>query len=171
MLYLRSILFVCLLGAMSFGAATPKVEAAQSATVAWDKSPDASVVGYRVLVGTTSGGYTQLTDVQGAAGATVSNLNEGVTYYFAVIAYDAGFTERTSSNEVSYLTPGVPPLPAPTPTPSPSPSPTAAPVATPTPFPTSTPIATPTPTPNPRPTSGPGISVSAVQVKWATQSG
>ncbi len=112
MLYLRSILFVCLLGAMSFGAATPKVEAAQSATVAWDKSPDASVVGYRVLVGTTSGGYTQLTDVQGAAGATVSNLNEGVTYYFAVIAYDAGFTERTSSNEVSYLTPGVPPLPS-----------------------------------------------------------
>lgn len=71
---------------------------ADQLNLAWDPSPD-PVSGYVVHYGTSPGTYTQTNLVGNATSATISNLTEGATYYFAVTAYvtiDSDF-----SNEVS----------------------------------------------------------------------
>lgn len=73
---------------------------AGSLTVAWDSSPDPTVIGYRVYVGTTSGVYTETYDV-GNAITFSYNGAEGVRYYFAVAAYAAGPAIGARSSEVS----------------------------------------------------------------------
>ncbi|MFL6594945.1 MAG: fibronectin type III domain-containing protein [Chthoniobacterales bacterium] len=116
----------------------------QSVSLAWNPSPDADVIGYRVELGTASGIYTQSVDVQNVTTATVSSLTDGTTYYFAVTAYNSSYGESVASNEVVYLTPGLPPSPTPTPTPTATPPPTA--------------------TPTPAPGGNPSIAVSTTQV-------
>src|SRR6266436_2317289 len=132
---------------------------AGNVTLAWDADSDPSVVGYRLYSGTTSGVYTQTTEVGNALGASVSNLANGNTYFFVVTAYNAAAVESAPSNEVSYIastsTPTPTPSPTPTPTPSPTPTPTPSPTPTPTPSPTPTPTPSPTPTPTPSPTPTP----------------
>ena len=103
---------------------------AGSVTLAWDADSDPSVVGYRLHSGTTSGVYTQTTEVGSALSVSVSNLAGGKTYFFVVTAYNAAVVESGPSNEVSYLAPT--PSPTPTPTPSPTPTPTPSPTPTPT---------------------------------------
>ena len=68
-------------------------------TVAWDPSPDPSVIGYRVYVGTTSGAYTETYDV-GNATTFSYNGTEGARYYFAVAAYASGPVVGPRSNAV-----------------------------------------------------------------------
>src|SRR5438105_821911 len=146
-------------------------------TLAWDADSDPSVVGYRLYSGTTTGVYTQTTEVGSALSVSVSNLAGGKTYFFVVTAYNAAAVESGPSNEVSYLaptstptptpSPTAPPTPTPTatppatPTPTPTPTPSPAPTSTPTPTPTPSPTPTPTPTPKPTPTPTPIISLSA----------
>ena len=72
---------------------------AGSITVAWDPSPDPSVVGYRVYVGTTSGSYTESFDAGNATTFTYNGV-DGRTYYFAVAAYTAGPVIGPRSAEV-----------------------------------------------------------------------
>jgi Fibronectin type III domain len=117
--------------------------AAQSVGLAWDPNSENDLAGYLVYYGTASGNYSQ-TRPAATPSATVTNLNSGTTYYFAVTAYNTNGLESGYSNEVSYSTSGSPPPPTPTPTPSPTPSVT--PTATPSPTP---PGSTPTPTPSP----------------------
>jgi hypothetical protein len=74
-------------------------------TLAWDPSPDSSVAGYRLYDGVTSGTYTNVIDVGNATSATVTNLVRGVTYFFAVRAYDTNGQESVLSDEVSYTVP------------------------------------------------------------------
>lgn len=81
--------------------------AVQSVTLAWDGSPDPSVVGYHVYYGTDSHDYTDMIAVGNATSATLSGLHEGVTYYFAVTAYDTLGLESVPSNEVSYTVPRI----------------------------------------------------------------
>ncbi len=79
--------------------------AAGNVTLAWDASPDASVTGYRVYYGVATASYTNSAAVGNATSATLANLTDGVTYYFAATAYDAAGTESPFSNEASYTVP------------------------------------------------------------------
>jgi hypothetical protein len=80
-------------------------------TLAWDRSPDSSVTGYRIYYGAASGNYTNSVAVGNATTNVVQGLAGGVTYFFAVTAYDASGLESSFSNETSYTVPtGLPAL-------------------------------------------------------------
>jgi len=85
---------------------------AQSVTLAWDLDTDPTVVGYRLYYGTSSGSYTQRSDVANTTTATISNLAVGFTYFFVVRAYNAFGLESPPSNEVSFTPTANPALPA-----------------------------------------------------------
>ena len=77
--------------------------------MSWTASPDANVTGYRVYYGTAPGAYSQprgsgLT-TGNATSWTVSGLNPGTLYYFAVTAVDSQGNESAYSNEVSKVLP------------------------------------------------------------------
>jgi hypothetical protein len=80
-----------------------------SVALAWDRSPDSSVTGYRVYYGTASGKYTNSVTVGNVTTNTVPGLEAGVTYFFAIIGFTASGIESASSNEISYM-PGLPML-------------------------------------------------------------
>jgi len=88
--------------------ATLSVRGAEGAqvTLAWDQTSDAAAIGYRLYWGTESRQYALLADVGNATSEVVSNLQDGVTYYFAVTAYDTRGNDSAYSNEVSYQAPG-----------------------------------------------------------------
>ncbi|MBK7549801.1 MAG: fibronectin type III domain-containing protein [Rhodoferax sp.] len=69
---------------------------------------DPDRAGYRVYYGTSSGSYVQVRGAGLNAGPTatytVTGLQSGQRYYFAVTAYDAAGNESTYSAEVSKLT-------------------------------------------------------------------
>lgn len=117
-----------------------KLFAAVQVMLAWDVSPGSGVAGYRLHYGTMSSVYTQQVDVGNVSYFTVSNLSQGVEYFFVVTAYNQAGVESQPSNEVAYTSPV---------SPSPTPGPTIAPVATATPFasPSASPPRTPSPTP------------------------
>ena len=74
-------------------------------TVAWDASPDPTIVGYKVYVGTTSGVYSvSVVDVGNVTSYTVTGLQPG-TVYIATTAYDQSGLESGFSNEVSATIP------------------------------------------------------------------
>jgi len=70
--------------------------------LAWDRSPDTTVTGYRIYRGVESGVYTNSFAVGNKTNATVGGLVGGRSYYFAATAYDAVGTESTFSNEVEF---------------------------------------------------------------------
>jgi Fibronectin type III domain len=76
-------------------------------TLAWDRSPDGGVNGYRVYYGATSGNYTNSVVVGNVTTNKVSGLSSGVTYFFAITANTAGGLESAFSNEISFV-PGLP---------------------------------------------------------------
>ncbi len=80
--------------------------AAGSVTLAWDASPDASAVGYRIYYGPASGVYTNSATVGNVTTAVLTNLVNGSTYYFAATAYNSVGEESPFSNETSYNVPG-----------------------------------------------------------------
>lgn len=77
------------------------VPASPSVKLAWDASPDASVVGYRIYWGGKSGMYTNSASVGNVTTATMAGLETNATYYFAAVAYDDTGTESLFSNEVT----------------------------------------------------------------------
>ena len=82
------------------------VQALQSVTLAWDPNSETNLVGYVFYHGTASGQYSSSNNVGNATNTTVSGLQEGGTYFFAVTAYDNSGLESDPSNEVSYTVPG-----------------------------------------------------------------
>jgi len=74
-------------------------------TVAWDPNPEPEVAGYKIYYGTSSGNYTASLDAGSATSALVSGLQEGVTYFFSAVAYDASNNESGFSNEITYAVP------------------------------------------------------------------
>ena len=78
--------------------------------LAWDASPSGEVTGYRVYWGAASRCYTNVLATTNLI-ATVTNLQRGVTYYFAVTAFTATGLESEFSNEVSYTAPARPVAP------------------------------------------------------------
>ena len=90
----------------AFGASLP---GSPSVTLAWNTSAGPEVVGYRVHLGAASGNYTSSVMVGNVTINTVPGLTSGLTYYFAVTAYDADGRESLFSNEISFV-PGLPTL-------------------------------------------------------------
>jgi hypothetical protein len=91
-------------------APTPTLILPLTLTVAWNANPPTSdpatnTVGYRLHVGTSSGNYTQITDVGNLTTTILSNLLHASTYYCVVTAYNAANVESSPSNEVSYTVP------------------------------------------------------------------
>jgi hypothetical protein len=60
---------------------------AAQVTLAWTASSSANVGGYHLVYGEASRSYTQEIDVGKQTLYTVTNLEQGRTYYFAVHAY------------------------------------------------------------------------------------
>lgn len=69
-------------------------------TLAWNALIDATLGGYRMYVGTASGAYTTQVDVGNVTTCTVTGLQGGTLYYFAVSALNQ-VGESGFSNEVS----------------------------------------------------------------------
>jgi hypothetical protein len=78
---------------------------ADNLTLAWDASTDPSVAGYKIYYGVASRTYTNSLDVGTNTTVTISNLVEGVTYYFAATTYDTNGLESAFSDEIVYTVP------------------------------------------------------------------
>jgi len=74
-------------------------------TLSWDRNTEKDIAGYKVLSGTNSRNYTRSIDVGNTNSCAISGLQEGITYYFAAIAYNTSGLESGFSNEVSYRVP------------------------------------------------------------------
>jgi hypothetical protein len=74
-------------------------------TVAWDANPEPEVAGYKIYYGTRSGSYTASLDAGNATSILLSGLQDGATYFFAAVAYDASHNESGFSNEITYAVP------------------------------------------------------------------
>jgi hypothetical protein len=87
----------------------PLAASAQSSvTLAWNASAGGTIAGYRLYLGVASDTYGTMVDVGNTTTATVPSLSPGMTYYFAVTAYDITGLESTFSGEVSYAVPPSP---------------------------------------------------------------
>ena len=78
---------------------------AGTVNLAWDASPDASVVGYKVYYGGASGNYTNSALVGNVTNATFIGLVNGATYYFAASSIDGSGFEGDFSNETTTTVP------------------------------------------------------------------
>src|SRR5215212_8548988 len=84
----RRNLVLRLLGVMLVVGFVPLSRAAQSVTLAWNANSETNLAGYRLYYGTGTRAYaTNVTVDNLSTTATVSNLLENVTYYFAVTAF------------------------------------------------------------------------------------
>ena len=79
--------------------------ARSNVTLAWNGSNGNAVAGYRIYSGFSSQTYASMLDVGNATTATMSGLVAGMTYYFAVTAYDIAGLESTFSSEINYTVP------------------------------------------------------------------
>jgi hypothetical protein len=71
----------------------------------WNPNSEPNVTGYHVHVGNTPRSYNEMVDVGLQTQFQLTNLNAGITYFFAVSAYDAGGLESPLSEEVQYTPP------------------------------------------------------------------
>lgn len=74
-------------------------------TLAWNPSDGVLIAGYRLYAGLAPGVYSTMMDVGNATTATVAPLASGVTYFFAVTAYDIAGLESAFSDPVSFTAP------------------------------------------------------------------
>jgi len=84
---------------------TPRDVHSAQVTLAWDANTSAGIAGYEVYYGTSSGDYQSVINVGNTTTYTVSNLQSGLTYYFAVTDCDTSGDQSGYSNEVSYTVP------------------------------------------------------------------
>ena len=73
-----------------------------SVSLEWAESTGLNIAGYNMYYGISSGDYDDSIDVGNYTSITISDLDVGETYYFAVTAYDLDGNESGFSNEVSY---------------------------------------------------------------------
>ena len=104
--HFRSSHFILLVAFILFCPPASKAHAAQ-VTLAWDASTDPNIAGYKVYYGNASGSYPTVVDAGKQTSCTVTNLSEGMAYYFAVTEYDKSSQESGYSNEVVYAPPSL----------------------------------------------------------------
>jgi hypothetical protein len=81
-------------------------------TLAWDQSPDPSVVGYHLYWGCNSRAYTNFVDCGAATIWQLRGLATNTLYFFAATTYNWSGLESDYSAEASYTTPGYSAAPA-----------------------------------------------------------
>ena len=103
----RLYLLIC----MAWGFLVPGLRA-NDLTVTWDPpttntdgTPLVNLAGYRVYYGTASLIYSSTVDVGLAIETTVTNLQPGLTYFFAVSDYNSEGGESVRSDELSWISP------------------------------------------------------------------
>jgi hypothetical protein len=104
-----------------FGMMVSDLVRGATVTLAWNASAGSSVAGYHLYYGGVTQNYTNMVDAGRATNCTVTGLNVGLTYYFAVTAYDVVGLESPFSPEISYTVPttnSVPPSTNSTPPPT-----------------------------------------------------
>jgi hypothetical protein len=93
------------LSALIVAALTASAQGQGSVTLAWDPDASGSIAGYRLYDGMVSRAYTNVIDTRTATTQAVTGLTIGVTYFFAVTAYDTNGLESDYSAEISYTVP------------------------------------------------------------------
>ena len=88
-------------GSTTNSTSTSTSSSGSTATLTWNPSTSTNLAGYKVYMGTASGGYSSSITVGSVTSYTVSNLGFGSTYYFAVTGYNTSGIESGFSNEVS----------------------------------------------------------------------
>lgn len=90
----------------------PKIANAGTASLSWNPSTESDLAGYKIYYGTAKrtadcpiGGYPNVIDAGKATTYTISNLTEGLTYYFSTTVIDTSGKESCFSAEVSKLIP------------------------------------------------------------------
>lgn len=83
------------------------VQGSQNIRLAWNPLQSLAVAGYCLYSGSEQGVYNNKIDIGNNTTATVSGLQEGRTYYFAVTAYNSNGVESAISSGISYITPGL----------------------------------------------------------------
>lgn len=73
-----------------------------SATFTWDMNTDPGLAGYKLYYGNESRNYSEMIVTGMTPEYTVEGLQEGMTYYFVVTAYNLEGDESDFSNEISY---------------------------------------------------------------------
>ena len=99
---------------------------AATVTMSWNQNTEDTLAGYRVYCGEKSRDYVIIDDAGDSTRHTLTDLDEGKTYYFAATAYDIYGTESDFSQEISYTVPIQTPTPEPEPEPEPTPDGTIA---------------------------------------------
>src|SRR3954469_14252672 len=77
-------------------------EVAKGVTLGWDPSTASGIAGYRLYYGVASGSYTTIIDAGNRTNLQVTGLSNGVSYYFAVTAYNTLLIESAFSSELSF---------------------------------------------------------------------
>jgi PKD repeat protein len=95
---LGQICCLVLLGSLS-------IASAASVELDWDRNPEPNVVEYELRYGTELGDYTKSVDAGNNTRATVSNLKEGETYHFVVVARNKAGRTSPKSAPVTYRIP------------------------------------------------------------------
>lgn len=85
---------------------------AVSVTLAWDSSPDPSVIGYKVYYGTQSQNYTSVVVITNGTSVQITDLVIGTTYYFSATTLNNVGLESGFSGELTYLATAPYPPPA-----------------------------------------------------------
>ena len=73
---------------------------AEQVSLTWDANPESDLGGYKLYYGTASQAYSDVINVGKDTQVTLNNLSQGVTYFFAVTAYDLQGAESDYSNEI-----------------------------------------------------------------------
>lgn len=68
--------------------------------LAWGRNTEPDIAGYRVYYGSSSGAYTSEMWAGDQTSVTISNLQEGLSYYFAVTATTTAGIESAPSEEL-----------------------------------------------------------------------
>jgi hypothetical protein len=84
---------------------TVTVGTLDSVTLLWNANTEGDLAGYKLYTGTASGVYGQPLTLGLVTTTAVTALVSGVTYYFALTAYNASGLESGKSTEVSYKAP------------------------------------------------------------------
>ena len=74
-------------------------------TLAWDTNSEPDVSGYKIYYGEESQNYEHCVDLGNSTSCVISDLTPGITYFFAVTAYDIHGNESGFSEELDYQMP------------------------------------------------------------------
>ncbi len=84
---------------------SPSTGFSAQVSLAWDPNTEPNLARYKLQYGTSSRNYNQIIDTGLNVTRTVTNLNDGLTYYFAVTAENTEGASSAYSNEVTFSAP------------------------------------------------------------------